>query len=461
MSDPARRGVSAREAGWAAVSAAFGSLGRVFITLGKDFDIRHVSPAADVMAGPGATERMTGLPVEDVLGAELFGAGGALRRAVLAGERREGWRASLRVEPSGSRLVSVSAAPLQHDPSGVCDPEVRYIVVLRPAEEDPEAAGPTAFGGVIARSRSMADVLRLIANLEHSDATVLVTGESGTGKEVVARAIHRHSPRRDGPFVAINCGAIPSELLESELFGHVRGAFTGAVKDRMGRFEAAAHGTLFLDEIGEMPPQLQVKLLRVLQERVYNRVGDTQERRTDARILAATNADLARAVEQGRFREDLYYRLRVVPVDLPPLRARREDIEPLAHHLLARTAARNGRVLQLSPEAMRALLEHSWPGNVRELENVVERAVVLCDGHRIEKKHLSPTVVPAEDGESLPPIPGSTIADLERYAILKTLEACGGSTSKAATVLGVSPRKIQYKLHEYTQSSPAPEEKKA
>jgi len=256
------RPVTVREAGWAAVSAAFGSLGRVFITLGGDFRIRHVSQTADAMAGPGAAQRMTGLPIEEVLGAELFGANGALRRAVVDGERREGWRASLRVEPSGSRLVSVSAAPLEHGPSGVCDPEVRYIVVLRPAEEDLEAAGPTGFGGVIARSRPMADVLRLVANLEHSDATILITGESGTGKEVVARAIHRYSPRRDGPFVAVNCGAIPAELLESELFGHVRGAFTGAVKDRVGRFEAAEHGTLFLDGMGELPPQLQVRLAR-------------------------------------------------------------------------------------------------------------------------------------------------------------------------------------------------------
>ena len=392
MSNAPCDGVSAREAGWAAVSTAFGSLGRVFISLGADFRVRHVSSTAEAMAGEGAVARMAGLPIEEVLGAELFGPGGALRRALLAGERREGWRASLRVEPAGSRLVSVTAAPLQHDPSGVCDPQVRYIIVLRPAEEDAEAAGPTGFGGVIARSRRMTDVLRLIANLEHSEATVLITGESGTGKEVIARSIHRHSPRRDGPFVAVNCGAIPAELLESELFGHVRGAFTGAVKDRVGRFEAAGSGTLFLDEIGEMAAHLQVKLLRVLQEHTFNRVGETQDRHADARILAATNLDLARAVAQGRFREDLYYRLRVVPIELPPLRERPEDVEPLARYLLARTAARNGRVLSLSPEAMRILLGHSWPGNVRELENALEYATAVCNRHVIFPEDLPASV---------------------------------------------------------------------
>jgi DNA-binding NtrC family response regulator len=191
-------------------------------------------------------------------------------------------------------------------------------------------------------------------------------------------------------------------------------------------------------------------------------VGGNETLRVDVRIIAATNRDLGAEIKKGAFREDLFYRLNVVAVELPALRDRRADVPALASFFLRRYASENGKTIEtFADDALAALLEYRWPGNVRELENVVERAVVLCDGHRIEKKHLSPTVVPAEDGEALPPIPGSTIADLERYAILKTLEACGGSTSKAATVLGVSPRKIQYKLHEYTQSAPAPEEKKA
>jgi transcriptional regulator with PAS, ATPase and Fis domain len=444
MPEAACGNVSAREAGWAAVSAAFGSLGRVFITLGCDFKVRHVSQTADAMAGRGAAQRMTGLPIEDVLGIELFGPGGALRRAVLLGERREGWRASMRVEPFGSRLVSVSTAPLRHDPSRVCDPEVCYIVVLRPAEQDVEAAGPTGFGGVIARSRAMSDILRLVSNLEHSEATVIITGESGTGKEVVARAIHRHSPRRDGPFVAVNCGAIPAELLESELFGHVRGAFTGAVKDRVGRFEAAAGGTLLLDEIAEMPSHLQVKLLRVLQEHTYNRVGETQERTTDARILAATNADVTRAVQVGRFREDLYYRLRVVPIELPPLRERPEDIEPLAHHLLARTAGRNARVLGLSPEAMRVLLSHSWPGNVRELENALEYATAVCKRQTVFPEDLPPTVHAQNQATAARKEPQG----LDLAALRSALEENRWNRGAAARALGVSRTTLWRRMRE-------------
>jgi transcriptional regulator with PAS, ATPase and Fis domain len=426
--NPACDGVSAREAGWAAVSAAFGSLGRVFITLDAEFRIRHASQDA---------ERLTGRPIEDVLGAELFGPDGALRRAAIAGERREGWRGMFQ-----SHLVSVTVAPLVHDAAGVCDPEVKYIVVLRPAEEDFDSSGPTAFGGVIARSRAMGEVLRLIANLEHSDATVLVTGESGTGKEVIARAIHRHSLRRDGPFVAVNCGAIPGELLESELFGHVRGAFTGAVKDRVGRFEAAEHGTLFLDEISEMPPHLQVKLLRVLQEHTYERVGESHERRSDARIIAASNADLRHAVELGQFREDLYYRLRVVPIELPPLRQRPEDVEPLAQFLLSRTASRNGRVLKLSPEAMRALLSHSWPGNVRELENALEYATAVCKRHTIFPEDLPPTV-----GVQAPaPAPRT---ELGVDALRCVLQENRWNRAAAARALGVSRTTLWRRMREH------------
>ncbi len=437
-------GMSAREAGWAAVSTAFGSLGRVFITLGSDFQVRHVSSSADALLGPGAAARLTGLPVEEVFGGELFGPGGVLRRALLAGERREGWRASLRVEPAGSRLVSVSVAPLRHDAGGVCDPLVSYLVVLRRADEEASAAGPTAFSGVVARSHGMTSVMRLVEQLEHSEATVLLTGDSGTGKEVVARAIHRHSPRRDGPFVPVNCGAIPAELLESELFGHVRGAFTGATRDRVGRFEAAERGTLFLDEIGELPQPLQVKLLRVLQEHTYERVGESASRHTDARIVAATNRDLPRAVQQGRFREDLFYRLRVVPIALPPLRERLEDVEPLAVHLLARSAERSGRVLKLSPEAMRVLLAHSWPGNVRELENALEYATAVCTRHVIFPEDLPPSVhAQAPDRP-----PKQELRELEEDVIRGALDQHHWNRTAAARALFVSRTTLWRRMRE-------------
>jgi DNA-binding NtrC family response regulator len=307
-----------------------------------------------------------------------------------------------------------------------------------------------AFSHIVSADPSMQTVLDLVAQVGPSKASVLITGESGTGKELIAEAIHLASPRAKAPFVRLHCAALSESLLESELFGHERGAFTGAVGRREGRFKQADGGTLFLDEIAEISASVQVKLLRFLQEKSFERVGGNETLKVDVRIIAATNRDLGAAIQRGTFREDLFYRLNVVAVELPPLRDRRGDIPALASFFLRRYAAENGKTLEtFADDALKTLLEYRWPGNVRELENVVERAVVLSEGTQIEKKHLPPSVVPSDERGGPPPIPGSTIADLERYAILKTLEACGGSTSRAATVLGVSPRKIQYKLHEY------------
>ncbi len=393
---------------FSAVNAAFGSLGRICMALDGEFRIRYASQLLSSVIGRDAASRATGAPIASLLGAELFGPEGPLRQALLAGEKREGWRAVLAVPDGPSRLMSVSAAPLQHDPLGVCDPAARYLVVVRPADESSEeAAGPIAGFGLIARSPAMTRVFRLLDVLQQSESTVLITGESGTGKEVMARIIHAHSPRKSGPFVAVNAAALPGELLESELFGHVRGAFTGAVRDRAGRFESASDGTLFLDEVGDVPFHLQVKLLRVLQEHTYERVGDSQTRRSNARIIAATNRDLRRLVAEGRFREDLYYRLRVVPVELPPLRSRREDIEPMARLLLRRLGDRTGRALRLSPDAVRILLSYDWPGNVRELENALEFATTVCQGQTLHPEDLPPEVVGAGRAgpEPAPPWP--------------------------------------------------------
>ncbi len=309
-----------------------------------------------------------------------------------------------------------------------------------------------AFSHIVSSDRKMETVLELVAQVGPSKASVLITGESGTGKELIAEAIHAASPRSKAPFVRLHCAALSESLLESELFGHERGAFTGAIGRREGRFKQADGGTLLLDEIAEVPPAVQVKLLRFLQEKTFERVGGNETLKVDVRVIAATNRDLNAEIKRGAFREDLFYRLNVVTIELPPLRERKGDIPALASFFLRRYAAENGKKIEtFADEALRTLLEYRWRGNVRELENVVERATILCDGPRIEKKHLPPAVVPAEERDAPPPVPGSTIADLERYAILKTLEACGGSTSKAATVLGVSPRKIQYKLHEYEE----------
>ncbi len=444
---------------FSAVNAAFGSLGRACMALDAGFRVRYASDLFDTLLGPGGAEQLRGRPIEAILGTELFGPDGPLRQSLLAGEKREGWRAVLQPDGDGARLMSVSAAPLQRDRYGVCDPEARYLVVLRPADESTlEASGPIAGFGLIARSEAMARVFRLIDTLQHSESTVLITGESGTGKEVVARIIHAHSPRKPGPFVAVNAAALPGELLESELFGHVRGSFTGAVRDRIGRFESANDGTLFLDEVGDLPLHLQVKLLRVLQEHTYERVGDSDSRRTTARIIAATNRNLRRAVADGRFREDLYYRLRVFPIEVPPLRSRREDVEPIARLLLSRACARTGRAVQLSPEAVRVLVSYGWPGNVRELENALEFAATVARGQTLQPEDLPREILAGDAGDldaregeprSTPAAPGSNgrtrpaisprrTAPGDRAVILHALEAHSWNRAETAATLGVS-----------------------
>jgi DNA-binding NtrC family response regulator len=443
-------------AAWAGVSAAFASLGRVFLCLDEKFRVIHASKSLDELLGEGASEASEGKLIDGLLGEDVLGAEGPLRHALLAGERREGWRAFLRRDDGDTQLVSVTAAPMQHDAGDVCDERIHYIVVLRPADQDPQAQGATtALSGLVARSPAMAAIFRLIENLRGSDATVMLTGESGTGKEVVARAIHEYSPRRLGPFVALNCGAHPGELLESEMFGHVRGAFTGAVRDRTGRFETASGGTLFLDEVSDLPLPLQVKLLRVLQEKTFERVGESVTRHSDARIIAATNADLNVEVAEGRFREDLYYRLRVVPIEIPPLRRRREDIEPLIRTLLARVAARQGRVLRLSPSTLRPLLEYPWPGNVRELENALEYAVAVSQRETILPEDLPPDVTcgvtpPSDEPPSA--VDGrAQVQDRrtgERQQLREALEAHQWRREEAAQALGISRTTLWRRMRE-------------
>jgi DNA-binding NtrC family response regulator len=307
-----------------------------------------------------------------------------------------------------------------------------------------------AFAHIVTQDARMNEMLELATQVGQSKATALVVGETGTGKELIAETIHQASPRAGMPFVRVHCASLSEGLLEAELFGHEKGAFAGAVARREGRFVQAEGGTLFLDEIHEMSLATQAKLLRVLEEKTFERVGGSEPVKVDVRLVAATDQDLRTRVKEGTFREDLFYRLNVMTIELPPLRERRTDIVALAGFFLKRYARENGKPIDgLAEDALAALNAYSWPGNVRELENVIEHAVVLCDGPRLRKAHLPPTIVPHDDPRRMPPVPGSTIHDLERYAILRTLEQCGGSTSKAAMVLGISARKIQYKLHEY------------
>ena len=310
------------------------------------------------------------------------------------------------------------------------------------------------FSNIVGESAEMQSVFKTVRQVAPSRATVLITGDSGTGKEMIAAALHQASPRAERPFIKLHCAALAETLLESELFGHERGSFTGADKRRVGRFEEANGGTLFLDEITEISPATQVKLLRVLQEREFERVGSNQAVKVDVRLIAATNRDLGKMVEQGEFREDLYYRLNVINIQLPSLKERPGDIPALAAHFLLKYAKENAKeVTRFSDAALSALCAYSWRGNVRELENIVERAVVMSDGPELLARHL-PTELLRADGQSngTPRVPGASLEELERYAILETLAAMGGSTTEAAKVLGISVRKIQYRLQEYAEA---------
>ena len=303
--------------------------------------------------------------------------------------------------------------------------------------------------GLLGVSAAMQSVYRVAKQVAPSRATVLITGESGTGKGELARAIHALSPRAQKPFVTVHCASLAETLLESELFGHERGAFTGADRRRPGRFEQAHQGTIFLDEVGEISPATQVKLLTVLQERAFQRVGGNAAVQVDVRIVAATNRDLVADVKAGRFREDLYYRLNVVFVDMPPLRTRAGDVLLLAEHFLRRFALENHKQIEaFTQRAKSKIRSYHWPGNVRELENTIERAVVLAETDVIDDQHFP------NGRASLPPldgirVPGATMAELERFGILKTLEAAAGSTSLAAEMLDISVRTLQYRLREY------------
>jgi two-component system response regulator PilR (NtrC family) len=314
------------------------------------------------------------------------------------------------------------------------------------------------FSNIIGRSEAMLQVFKMIETVARTSSTILLTGESGTGKGLVAQAVHFHSLRRDKPLVALNCGALPETLLESELFGHMRGSFTGAEANKKGLLEVAEHGTIFLDEIGEMSAVMQVKLLRVLQERRFRRVGGLEELQADIRVIAATNQDLTRLVAEGRFREDLFYRINVIPIVLPPLRARREDVPLLAEHFLAKYNEQMGKsVSGISGDAMALLMAYDWPGNIRELENVIERAVALESTPSVLPESLSPGI----RGERMrsavagaEPLPAgfdleAHVKDIERGYIAEALKRANGVQVKAAELLGMSFRSFRYYVKKY------------
>ena len=311
------------------------------------------------------------------------------------------------------------------------------------------------YGEIVGESPVMRRVFATLDKVAATDSALLVTGESGTGKELVARAVHARSRRAGGPFIRVNCGSLPESLLDSELFGHERGAFTGAVKRKLGRFELADDGTLFLDEIGDVPPALQLRLLRAMQEKEIERVGGETTLKVDVRVVSATHRDLKEAVARGAFREDLYYRLHVVPIHLPPLRERREDIPLLCAHFLAKLGPRIGRpgTFSLSDEALGRLMAYAWPGNVRELENVLEQAMVLCEQTRIDVGALPPALAGGGD-DKLDVPPGELplpeiLEELEKQLIKKAYDKAGKVKTETARLLGIKPGALYYKLEKY------------
>jgi len=406
-----------------------------------------------------AAEKITGVPRKEAIGrrcAEVFrsslcGAECALQKTLKNGKPIIG-RSAYIINADGERIpISISTAVLKAADGKVIGGaevfrDLSELDALRQALE-----GRFRVGELTSRSPVMQRLFDVLPAIAASPSTVLLQGETGTGKELVARTIHDLSPRKGGPFIAVNCGALPDTLLESELFGYKAGAFTGAAKDKPGRFALAKGGTLFLDEIGEVSPALQVRLLRVLQERVYEPLGATRSEKADVRVIVATNRDLLARCREGAFREDLYYRINVVRVELPPLRRRKEDIPLLAEQFIARfNRLQNKTVKGIAPEALSLLMAHAWPGNVRELENAIERAFILCGDGRIELSHL-PETLTGTKSQVTPSVSGSlhdARAALDTQAILAALEHAEGNRLAAARELGIHKTTLFRKMRE-------------
>ena len=402
-----------------------------------------------------AAEQITGIRRQDALGqrccdvfrASICESACALKQT-LATQRPVVNKVIYIVNAAGQRVpISVSTAILKDDQGRVTG-GVESFRDLRLVEElQRQAQAQDSFSNIIGRSAAMRELFELLPVVAASDSTVLIEGASGTGKELVARAIHELSPRKAKRFVAVNCGALPDTLLESELFGYKAGAFTDAKKDKPGRFALAQGGTILLDEIGDISAAMQTRLLRVLQERVYEPLGGVESVKADIRVIAATNKDLRQLVREGRFREDLFYRIHVVRLELPSVRGRREDIPLLVEHFIARFNRLQGKdIAGVSDGVLARLMEHDFPGNVRELENVIEHAFVLCRGGLIEERHLPPNLRREEGGQGAGLPRGLTLEAMEKLLIRDALQRCGGNRAAAARELGINASTLFRKI---------------
>ena len=424
-------------------------------TVDLDWRITSFNRAAEEITGIGRAEAL-GRPCSEVFRSSMCEVDCALRHTLSTGKPVIN-KSCFIVDGEGKRIpISVSTAVLRDSNNRIIGGAETFRDLSEIEGLRKELEGRFQIGDLVSRSQSMRQVFEIVPAAAASSTTVLLQGETGTGKELLARAIHDLSPRKDQPFIAVNCGAFPDTLLESELFGYKAGAFTGAAKDKPGRFALARGGTLFLDEIGEVSSALQVRLLRVLQERVYEPLGSIRSEKTDARIIAATNRNLAAEVKKGNFREDLFYRINVIRIDLPPLKRRKEDIPLMVDHFVSRfNRIQQKRLSGVTPEVMALLMAHDWPGNVRELENVIERAFVLCSEGRIKPSHLPEEFTARSSGFDSRENIKSARHLVEAQAIREALKRNGNNRLAAARELGIHKSTLFRKMKSLGITPPA------
>ncbi len=445
------------------LEALFHAVKEGIVTVDATGVVRQVNLAASQMLGEDM-EEMAGKPADSIFAGLLKKAGEALSTTLSTRNEVEEFRVEATLPRSGEKVFVMSTTPLESGgpASGGAVLVIRDLTRITRLEK--QLASSHQYQSMIGKSSKMLEVFNLIENVAETDSTVLIYGESGTGKELVAAALHYTSHRANGPFIKVNCAALAEDILESELFGHVKGAFTGAVRDRVGRFEAANRGTILLDEIGDVSPRLQLRLLRVLQEREFERVGDTRPVQVDVRIIASTNQNLVRKIEENSFREDLYYRLNVVRLELPALRERRADIPLLIDHLCKKfNTTFKKEISGLSPAALDLLVPYPWFGNVRELENCLERAFIVCHDSIIQPEHLPPEIAKGP-GSSISNSPSKVNGpigddlprseDYERVRILEALEQTDWNVAKSARLLGVARNTLYHRIRTYKLHRP-------